>query len=303
MKLVSYGAERAEQPGILLNERQIVPLAPLLAEAGFPPGLDMNTILASLAVLQPIIEEALARNSRVIELASTRLGPPVPRPEKIIVAGGNYRSHVDEAAGLVNAPIPTEAILIFKPSNTVIGPRDNLIRPWQSEKFDYETEIVVVIGRGGHDIPRARAYDHIAGYMIGNDVTARDMAFKDMHLNPLFAQMTRAKAIRTGAPIGPWLVTKEEIPDPHKLRLQCWVNGEPRQDGWSSEMIVDIPGLIEDFSRVLDLSPGDIIFTGTTRGCGAFQVPPKWLVGGDVVRMEITGLGVMETPIVDAPRT
>jgi 2-keto-4-pentenoate hydratase/2-oxohepta-3-ene-1,7-dioic acid hydratase in catechol pathway len=299
MKIVSFGADRAEQPGVLIDDRHIVPLAGVLAAAGLPPTLDTNAILAFLSFLQPIIEEALSRNPELIDLASTRLGPPVPRPEKIIVAGGNYRSHVDEAAGVANAPIPSEAIMIFKPSNTVIGPRDRLVRPLQSEKFDYETEIVVVIGRGGRNISRERAYEHIAGYMIGNDVTARDMAFKDMHLNPIFAQMTRAKGIRTGAPIGPWLVTKDEIPDPHNLHLQCWINDELRQDGWSSEMIVDIPGLIEDFSKVLDLSPGDIIFTGTTRGCGAFQVPPQFLFGGDVVRMQISGLGIMETPVVD----
>jgi 2-keto-4-pentenoate hydratase/2-oxohepta-3-ene-1,7-dioic acid hydratase in catechol pathway len=299
MKIVSFGADRSEQPGVLIDDRHIVPLAGILAAAGLPPTLDTNAILAFLPFLQPIIEEALTKNPKVIDLASTRLGPPVPRPEKIIVAGGNYRSHVDEAAGMANAPIPSEAILIFKPSNTVIGPRDRLIRPLQSQKFDYETEIVVVVGRGGRNITRERAYEHIAGYMIGNDATARDMAFKDMHLNPIFAQMTRAKGIRTGAPIGPWLVTKDEIPDPHNLHLQCWINDELRQDGWSSEMIVDIPGLIEDFSKVLDLSPGDIIFTGTTRGCGAFQVPPQFLFGGDVVRMQISGLGVMETPVVD----
>jgi 2-keto-4-pentenoate hydratase/2-oxohepta-3-ene-1,7-dioic acid hydratase in catechol pathway len=256
-------------------------------------------LLALLPYLQPILETELRGAVESIELGSVRLGPPVPRPEKIIVAGGNYRSHVDEAMGKKNAPIPSEPLIIFKPSNTVIGPYDKLIRPPQSQMLDYETEIAVIIGRGGRNIPRDKAYDHVAGYAIGNDVTARDLAFKDMHLHPMYSQITRAKGIPTGAPIGPWIATKDEIPDPHQLRLQCWVNGEPRQDGMSSEMIVDIPGLIEDFSKVLSLSPGDIILTGTTTGCGAFQKPPKYLFAGDVVRMEITGLGVMETPIAD----
>jgi 2-keto-4-pentenoate hydratase/2-oxohepta-3-ene-1,7-dioic acid hydratase in catechol pathway len=298
MKLVSFGPERAEQPGVLLNEQQIVPLAPLLIDAGFP-ALETNIILAFLPYLQPLIETALTKPQRSIDVSSTRLGPPIPHPGKIIVAGGNYRSHVDEAMGKKNAPIPSEPLIIFKPSNTVIGPRDALVRPSQSQKLDYETEIVVVIGRGGRNISRQNAYQHIAGYMIGNDVTARDLAFKDMHLHPMYSQITRAKGIPTGAPIGPWLVTRDEIPDPHQLRLRCWVNDELRQDGVSSEMIVDIPGLIEDFSKVLELSPGDILFTGTTTGCGAFQTPPKYLFAGDVVRMEITGLGVMETPIAD----
>jgi 2-keto-4-pentenoate hydratase/2-oxohepta-3-ene-1,7-dioic acid hydratase in catechol pathway len=271
----------------------------MLAKLGVPP-LDTNVFLSLLDHLQPRIE-AILDQAQTIALDSVRLGSPVTRPEKIIVAGGNYQSHVDEASGFKNAPSPSEPLLIFKPSNTVIGPYDALVRPLQSQQLDYETEIAVVIGRGGSWIPYEQAYEHVAGYMIGNDVTARDMAFKDVHLNPMYSQITRAKAIRTGAPFGPWLVTKDEVPDPHKLQLRCWVNGVLRQDGSSSEMIVDIPGLISDASKVFDLTAGDVIYTGTTTGCGAFQKPPVFLFAGDVVRMEITGLGVMETPIVDQP--
>lgn len=298
MRIVSFGAVRAEQPGVILEDGSIVPLAPLLRDLGFT-SLGTNDILAMLDYLQPLIEEALTRNPETLPAGSVRLGPPVPMPEKIIVAGGNYQSHVDEAMGRKNAPSPSEPIIIFKPSNTVIGPNDALVRPQQSEQLDYETEIAVVIGRGGRYISRENAYDHVAGYMISNDVTARDLAFKDVAVHPMYTQMTRAKGIPTGAPIGPWIATKDEIPDPHKLNLKCWVNGELRQDGWSDEMIVDIPGLIEDFSKIVELSPGDFIMTGTTTGCGAFQSPPVFLFEGDVVRMEITGLGVMETPIVD----
>jgi len=298
MKIVSYGPPRAEQPGILVNETHVIPLSRLTTRLGLP-SLDSNALLAFLPYVQPLIEEVLGQCGPGMEVTTVRLGPPVPRPEKIIVAGGNYRSHVDEAMGKKDAPVPSEPLIIFKPSNTVIGPHDNLIRPAQSRQLDYETEIAVVIGRGGRHISRQDAYQHIAGYMIGNDVTARDLAFKDMHLHPMYSQITRAKGIPTGAPIGPWIATKDEIPDPHRLRLRCWVNGELRQDGMSSEMIVDIPGLIEDFSKVLEFSPGDVIFTGTTTGCGAFQKPPKYLFAGDVLRLEITGLGVMQTPIAD----
>jgi 2-keto-4-pentenoate hydratase/2-oxohepta-3-ene-1,7-dioic acid hydratase in catechol pathway len=298
MRIVSFGAPRAEQPGVLVSDDKIVPLAPLLVAAGLT-ALDTNAILPLLPYLQPLIEEQLDGAPYLVEASTTRLGPPVPRPEKVIIAGGNYQSHVDEAAGMKDAPSPSEPLIIFKPSNTVIGPHDTLVRPAQSQQLDYETEIAVVIGRGGHRIPRERAYDHIAGYMICNDVTARDLAFKDVGLNPMFSQITRAKGIPTGAPTGPWIATKDEIPDPHNLHLQCWVNGELRQDGRSDEMIVDIPGLVADISKVLDLSPGDIIMTGTTRGCGAFQDPPTFLFAGDVLRLEITGLGVMETPVAD----
>jgi 2-keto-4-pentenoate hydratase/2-oxohepta-3-ene-1,7-dioic acid hydratase in catechol pathway len=297
MKIVSFGPPHGEQPGIYVDGGQIAPLAPILVGLGFP-ALDTNALLSLLPYLQPLIEEAIAKGAQRFPADQVRLGSPVPKPEKVIVAGGNYQSHVDEAMGRKDAPSPSEPLIIFKPSNIVIGPNDALICPAISEQLDYETEIAVVIGRGGRYIPRDRAMEHVAGFMIGNDVTARDMAFKDVAVHPLYSQITRAKAIRTGAPFGPWLVTPDEIPDPSNLRLQCWVNGELRQDGMSSEMIVDIPSLIEDFSKLMDMSPGDVIFTGTTTGCGAFQKPPQYLRHGDVVRMEISGLGVMETPIV-----
>lgn len=298
MKLVSFGAPRCEQPGVLADENTIAPLVPLLLRAGYT-ALDTNAILSLLPQLYDVIEEGLANPVDAIDVSQVRLGPPVPNPGKIIVAGGNYQSHVDEAAGMKNAPAPTEPLLIFKPSNTVIGPRDALVRPKISEQLDYETEIAVVIGRGGRNIPVSEAYEHVAGYMICNDVTARDLAFKDIELSPLFSQITRAKGIPTGSPTGPWLVTSDEIPDPHNLELRCWVNGELRQKGNSQEMIVDIPNLISNFSEVLELSPGDFIMTGTTTGCGAFQDPPSYLFEGDVVKMSITGLGTMETPIRD----
>lgn len=299
MKIVSFGPQGSERPGVLLDDRGIAPLDQVLRGLGMKP-LDTNTLLGLLDHLQPSLEKALGTLTLDwLDPAVVRLGSPVPFPEKVIVAGGNYQSHVDEAAGMKNAPVPSEPIIIFKPSNTIIGPHDDLVRPKQTEQLDYETEIGVVIGRGGRHIPLEQAYEHVAGYVIANDVTARDLAFRDVHLNPMFAQMTRAKGIPTGAPLGPWLVTKDEIPNPHRLRLRCWVNGELRQDGWSDEMIVDVPHLVEDISKVIELTPGDVIMTGTTTGCGAFQDPPSYLTGGDVVRMEITGLGVMETPIVD----
>ena len=298
MKIVSFGPPRCEQPGVLKDNDTIVPLVPLLERAGYPP-LDTNTILSFLPQLRDVIEEGLQDPIGPIEVGSTRLGPPVPKPGKIIVAGGNYQSHVDEAAGRKNAPSPSEPLLIFKPSNTVIGQNDALIRSKLTEQLDYETEIAVVIGRGGHNIPVERAYDHVAGYMICNDVTARDLAFKDIELSPLYSQITKAKGIPTGAPTGPWLATVDEIPDPHVLELRCWVNDELRQKGNSNEMIVDIPHLISNFSTVLDLSPGDFIMTGTTTGCGAFQDPPQFLFDGDVIRMEITGLGTLVTPVRD----
>ena len=157
MKIVSFGAVRAERPGVLLDDESIVPLAPLLVQVGLTE-LSTNDILGMLDYLQPIIEAELPFAPEIIPAGSVRIGPPVPSPRKIIVAGGNYQSHVDEAAGRKNAPSPSEPLLIFKPSNTVIGPHDALIRPLQTQQLDYETEIAVVIGRGGDVTSRARTH-------------------------------------------------------------------------------------------------------------------------------------------------
>src|SRR3984885_4876600 len=134
MKIVSYGPERAEQPGVLIDEHYVVPLARILTKSGYP-AFDTNAILSLLPYLQPVIESALRSDVQKIDVKTVRLGPPVPRPEKIVVAGGNYRSHVDEAMGKKDAPIPSEPLIIFKPSNTVIGPHDNLVRPAQSRQL------------------------------------------------------------------------------------------------------------------------------------------------------------------------
>lgn len=297
MKIVNFGPKGTEQPGVLVDADTIVPLVPVLLDAGYPE-LSTNAILALLPHLRPEIAARVQDAADSVQVADVRLGPPVPKPPKIIVAGANYWSHAEATSGR-DAPKPSDPMIVFKPTNTIIGPHDQLIRPAQSERMDYEVELVVVIGRGGYRIPRERAYQHVAGYMIGNDVTSFDIAFKDVAVNPMFMQLARGKGIRTGAPTGPWLVTADEIADPHQLDMTTWVNGELRQQGRTDDMIVDIPGLIASFTEVLTLEPGDIIYTGTVPGTGAMQKPPAFLFGGDVVRMRIEGLGEMETPIVD----
>ena len=264
------------------------------------PSLDTNALLAFLPYLQPLIEEALSR-VRVpgIDVKTARLGPPVPRPEKIIVAGGNYRSHVDEAMGKKDAPIPSEPLIIFKPSNTVIGPheiscaRRRAKNSTMKPKLPSSSAAAVATFRGRrlrayrrlHDRQRCdRARFGIQGYASASHVLAD---------HPRQGHSDRR-------PDGPWIATKDEIPDPHKLRLRCWVNGELRQDGMSSEMIVDIPGLIEDFSKVLGIVARRHHIYGHHHGLRGIsetaQIP---------VRREMSyewrspGLGVMETPIAD----
>ncbi len=300
MRLVSYGPRRAEAPGVLLDDDTILPLAPLLAEVGVVGG-DMNAVLGMLDALRPAIDRAIAADGPRVPRAGTRLGPPVPRPENVIVAGGNYLSHVREAAHVTggDGQPPSLPLLVLKPSRSVIGPTDPLVRPRESQQLDYETELGVVIGRGGARIRREDAMEHVGGYMIVNDVTARDVAMGEVHVSPLFMQLTRGKGFPTFCPCGPFIATRDEIPDPHALRIRCWVNGELRQDDTTADMIVDVPGLVATCSDAMELTPGDIILTGTPAGCGGLMDPPRFLWAGDVVTMEIEGLGRMDTPIAD----
>jgi 2-keto-4-pentenoate hydratase/2-oxohepta-3-ene-1,7-dioic acid hydratase in catechol pathway len=299
MKLVSYGERGAEQPGVLVEEERIVPLAPLLEELGLR-GADMCVVVGLLDVILPLIEETVAAsNGGAVRLSETRLGPPIPHPEKILVIGGNYQSHVDEAKAITKGIPPSRPIIVFKPPSNIVGPYDPIVRPLGTTKLDYEGELAVVIGRGGRRITRERAMDHVAGYMNGDDVGDRAVMMGDGLEIGLYMQPTRGKGYDTFCPIGPWLATKDEIDDPHDLSLRVWVNDELRQDGSTAEMLVDIPGLIEDASSVMRLSPGDVLLTGTPEGCGGMRNPPIFLQPGDVVRQEISGMGVMENPIVD----
>jgi 2-keto-4-pentenoate hydratase/2-oxohepta-3-ene-1,7-dioic acid hydratase in catechol pathway len=298
MKLVTYGPPRAELPGVLIGGDFVLPLAPVLSDLGLAAG-SMNTVVGLFDELRPLIEERAQGRAGLISLDGIRLGPPVPSPEKVIVVGGNYQSHVEEAAHITKGVAPSIPILVLKPPRSVVGPADALVRPRETRQLDYETELAVIIGRAGHRISEDQAMDHIAGYTIANDVTARDVLLGEVAEVPLYMQLTRGKGFPTFCPSGPWLVTKDEIDDPHKLGIRCWVNGELRQDDSTADMLVDVPGIVETCSDAMELAPGDIILTGTPAGCGGLMNPPQWLEPGDMVRMEIDGLGVMATPIED----
>jgi 2-keto-4-pentenoate hydratase/2-oxohepta-3-ene-1,7-dioic acid hydratase in catechol pathway len=292
MKIISFGPLGAEQPGLLASDGHIVPLAALLAELGMAP-LSTIQLLGMLPQLQPLLERQLATTSAGILADGVRLGSPVPLPEKIIVTGANYQAHLDEVSGMK----PPRPLLYFKPSNMASGAGDDVMHPAITHALDYEVELAVVIGRGGRNIPKEKALEHVAGYAICNDLTARDLVGLDAAAHPFFLQLARAKGI-VQAPIGPWLVTADEVGDAQALDIRTWVNGELRQDGNTADMLFDIPTMIADFSEALTLTPGDVIMTGTTAGSGAAMTPPQFLRDGDVIRMEITGLGVMETRIV-----
>jgi 2-keto-4-pentenoate hydratase/2-oxohepta-3-ene-1,7-dioic acid hydratase in catechol pathway len=245
------------------------------------------------------LEKYVAEAGVRVPVETLRLGPPVPRPPSLIVIGGNFHSHVQEMAGMNGGKPPLQPIIVPKPTTNVVGPHDDIVKPTVTEELDYEAEMAVVIGRAGRAIARENAMEHVAGYMNIQDMTARDLILPAgepwMHL-----QMGRAKGFDGSSPCGPWLLTADEVPEPHDLEIRMWVNDELRQHGSTSDMVVDIPGLVESVSAVFRLRPGDVLITGTPAGVGAKMEPPRFLQPGDRIRMAITGLGETANTIVGA---
>ena len=214
-------------------------------------------------------------------LDEVQLAPPLPNPSKIVCVGLNYHDHCREQG----IEVPQRPLLFAKFPSTIIGPDDDITwPPHVTKQVDYEAELAVVIGRKGRNIPLDEAARFIAGYTIVNDVSARDVQKSD-------GQWVRGKSLDTFCPMGPYLVTTDEVVDPQQLKIRCWVNGELRQDSNTAEMIFKIRELISFISQTCTLMPGDIISTGTPHGVGVFRNPPVFLQPGDVVEIEIEKLG------------
>jgi 2-keto-4-pentenoate hydratase/2-oxohepta-3-ene-1,7-dioic acid hydratase in catechol pathway len=211
--------------------------------------------------------------------------PLVPAPEKILCVGQNYRDHIAEMG---NEP-PAYPTVFAKFAPALVGAHDEIVLPAASDAVDYEAELAVVIGRGGKGIKAADAMKHVWGYTIVNDVTARDWQSRHM-------QWHLGKSFDTFCPMGPWLVSADEI-DGTRTNVRCYVNGEERQNASTTDLIFGIPTLIETLSAGITLYPGDVIATGTPVGVGIGFKPPKYLKSGDVVRVEIDGIGVLENPV------
>ncbi len=224
-----------------------------------------------------------------VPTSAARLHAPIADPGKFICIGLNYRDHAEETGN----PIPKEPPIFGKWANTILDPGEAILRPRGSHQLDWEVELGVVIGRPARHVPRERALEHVWGYTIVNDVSARDFQF-------ITSQWMAGKVFETAAPVGPCLADRSEIPDPHSLTLQTFVNGKQMQNGNTKTFIFDVAYIVSYLSGLMTLMPGDLIATGTPPGVGLAMKPPVWLVPGDVVRMEITGLGVLENPVKDA---
>lgn len=216
----------------------------------------------------------------------TTLAAPIRNPRKIICIGANYRDHCKES-GL---KIPKSPVIFAKYPTAIIGPEEPILLPQVSKKVDYEAELAFIIGKVGKNISRARAYTHVAGYTIFNDVSARDLQFSD-------GQWVRGKTPDTFAPIGPYLVTRDEVPDPHKLKISLSLNGKIMQDSTTKQIIFAVPYLVAFLSQVITLEVGDIVSTGTPPGVGAFRNPPVFLKPNDSIEITIEKLGTLRNSV------
>ncbi len=252
---------------------------------------------AALNALAPVLAKANAGDSGLAALAVTDavLLAPLPMPRKnVFCVGRNYAEHIAEGARAQNTTVAVTEVPVYftKPSTAVIGPGATVpIFPHVSTQIDYEVELAIIIGTAGRDIPKDRAYDHVWGYTVLNDVTARDVQRRHG------GQYFKGKGLDGSCPMGPVVVTRDELADPQNLALRCLVNGEVRQNSTTAQMIFDIPTLIASLSEGLTLEPGDILATGTPSGVGYAMTPPNFLKDGDTVTCEVEGIGQLTNPV------
>ena len=250
---------------------------------------EMAAFLAGGAEAARDAVAALAHAPR-LPLAGVRLEPPVLRPRKFLAIGLNYADHIEET-GLARPEFP---LFFNKQPTCVTGPWDPIWMPRDSEQLDYEGELGFVIARRCRRVPRERAHEVIGGYFVVNDVSIRDWQFQAQ-------TFTLGKSFDTHGPIGPWIMTPDELGDPHALELHTWVNGELRQRSSTKHLVFDCYAQVEALSRACTLEPGDLVSTGTPGGVGMGSKPPRWLRVGDLVRVEIDGLGWIENRVVREP--
>jgi 2-keto-4-pentenoate hydratase/2-oxohepta-3-ene-1,7-dioic acid hydratase in catechol pathway len=282
MRLLRFERNGAPRLGVLKGE-SIIDLGGLGAE--YPT---MRSIVAGGADALRKIEGIVATSSASVALKGSRLLPPIERPGKYLAIGMNYQKHLEEAAR-IGVAAPKQQLWFNKQTSCITGPYDD-IDPGVTEKLDYEVELGVVIGATAKRVSESGAKAHVFGYFVADDVSARDWQFH----SPTF---TVGKSFDTHGPIGPWIVTADEIPDPHNLKLRCLVNGHLRQESNTGQMIFNIWQQISYLSTAFTLEPGDLIATGTPEGVGVGMQPPQFLQPGDVIRCEIEGIGAIENKV------
>jgi acylpyruvate hydrolase len=267
--------------------------AAAIADALFPQSTRgyLEGGVATQDMMSQMIEATTAGRFQPVSHAPSevRFHAPIADPGKFICIGLNYKDHAAETG----AQIPKQPPVFPKWTNTILDPGEPILRPRGETTLDWEVELGVVIGRRARFVAKEQALDHVYGYTIINDASARDFQFHT-------TQWGAGKTGDTLAPVGPYIADRAEIPDPHRLDLRCWVNGQLMQDGTTRNFIFDIRYIIHYLTSIMTLEPGDLIATGTPAGVGFSRKPPVVLKPGDVVRLEITGLGTLENPVKDA---
>ncbi len=306
MRIVTYVQNEMERVGVMLDDQYVADV-----NAGHLEWLkSQENVLSLERQLVGSVKDFLEQGRKMLETVQNvndyarelfaermpewifpvervQLLAPVPNPSKVVAIGQNYRDHCREQ----NAQIPERPIIFAKFPTSVIGPGDSIVwDPDVTTQVDYEAELGVVIGKHARHVSQADAFDYIAGYLNGNDVSARDLQFGDR-------QWVRGKSLDTFCPLGPYLVTRDEVSDPHNLRIRAILNGEAMQDSNTGMMIFTIPVLIEFITQAFTLLPGDIILTGTPHGVGVFRDPKVFLKPGDTITIEIEGLGSLTNPV------
>jgi 2-keto-4-pentenoate hydratase/2-oxohepta-3-ene-1,7-dioic acid hydratase in catechol pathway len=281
MKLIRFGEPGREKPGVLLEDGKRIDVSAAVAdydEAFFGGGgIDrLRDFLATGAAASPVVP------------AETRLGPCVARPSKLICIGLNYAKHAAES----NMAAPKEPVVFFKATSSIIGPNDTVIIPKNSRKSDWEVELAVVIGKRALYVSEADALDYVAGYCLHNDYSEREWQLERG------GEWVKGKSCDTFAPLGPFLATRDEIPDPHQLRLWLTRNGVTRQNSNTSDLIFNIPTLVSYLSQFMSLLPGDVISTGTPEGVGHGCKPPEYMADGDVIELGVEGLGTSKQNVI-----
>jgi 2-keto-4-pentenoate hydratase/2-oxohepta-3-ene-1,7-dioic acid hydratase in catechol pathway len=288
LKIARYSLQNKENYGII-NQQTVMSL-PALAKrlrTTLPPRLE-DFIAEGDGTLHKA-EKLLKNTSRnyidslLMPLSAVSLLAPISFPPKIICLGLNYFDHASET----QSSIPDEPIIFMKPHTTLIGPNQKIIKPKFVKELDYEGEFCIVIGKKGKNIPVRKAKEHVFGYTVFNDVSARDFQFKD-------DQWTRGKSFDTFAPTGPHITTKSQLKNTNDLAIRTWVNSGLRQNGTTRKMVFNVSQIIHHLSRVMTLEPNDMIATGTPAGVGFAMEPKCFLRDGDIVRIEIEGIGILE---------
>jgi acylpyruvate hydrolase len=288
MKLVTFTRDGAARIGAL-SQRDGQDVIVDLNQAARSLPSDMIAFLAGGEANRAQAAQAIANPpaEAILDRSSVQLGAPIPRPGKIICIGLNYRDHAAES----NAEVPAYPTVFAKYASCIVGPGESIVIPRVTSQVDYEGELAVVIGRRARDVAEADALEYVAGYAPFNDVSARDYQMRT-------SQWTIGKTFDTFGPLGPALVSADEIADPHALDIRVSIGGEVLQSSNTRHLIFTIPQLIAYLSSVMTLEPGDVIATGTPAGVGAARNPQRWLKPGDVVRVEISSLGALENPVV-----